>query len=187
MRRRFNLAAAVAAATLWFAAPALAQGSVSNPSSPLTLTSTTTAYTANKLIANNATAASVVVPQIVSSAGSGGWVIPRVRLDTNDATSTAWGGQTIQVDLWNAAPTFQNGDRGAWSILTGSDNHVGSFTCVMSTEQSDGAWAECAPTVGNFVSVPAPIPPLFWTLQAITGSGVTGASKVFTLTPEILN
>ena len=159
-----------------------------NPTSTLTLTSTTTAYSAGQLIANNATAGSVTVPSFAIANSAGGAIIPRLRLSTNDATSTAWGAQTIQVDLWLAAPTFSNGDRGTWSIATGSANHLGSFACTMSSEYGDGAYAECSPAVGNGVMPKlASGTSVYWTLNAKTGSGVTGASKAFTLTAEELN
>lgn len=161
-------------------------GAIYNPPSTLTLTSATSAYSASQLIANSATAASVTVPSIPTPSVSGGFTIPRVRLDTNDSTSASWASVTIQVDLWSVAPTFNNGDRGAWSIKTGSNNHIASFTCVMSAEQSDGAFSECSPTVGTVVLVSSPAT-IYWTLEAISASGTTGASKVFTLTPEILN
>lgn len=158
--------------------------SVSNPTSSLTMTSGTAAYTAGQLIANSATAGSVTVPSfLLLSPGSA--LIQRLRLSTNDATSTAWGGVSIQVDLWSAAPTFTNGDRAAWSVATGTANHLGAYSCTMSAEYGDGAYAECSPTVGQ-VSVPK-LPSgnaVFWTLQAVSASGVTGASKVFTLTVE---
>ncbi len=159
-----------------------------NPTSTLTLPATTTAYSAGQLIANNATAASVTVPSFAIANGGGGAIISRLRLSTNDVTSTAWGGHTIQVDLWSAAPTWTNGDRGAWSPATGTANHLGAFTCVMSAEYGDGAYAECAPAVGN-VAVPklASGAAIFWSLESVDGSGVTGTSKVFTLAAELLN
>jgi hypothetical protein len=162
--------------------------SATNPTSTLTLTSATTAYTAGQLIASNASAGSVVVPSFAIANSAGAAAISRVRLTTNDATGTAWGAQTIQVDLWSAAPTFTNGDRGAWAVATGSAGHLGMFYCIVSAEQGDGAWAECAPTVGNAVLVKLGSgTAIYWTLNALTGSGVTGASKVFTLTAEITN
>lgn len=165
--------------------PAVA-AAVSNPTSTLTLPSSTTAYAAGQLIANSATAASVAAPSFaIQSPGSA--IIPRLRLTTNDATATAWGGASIQVDLWSVAPAFVNGDRGSWSIATGSGSHLGAYSCTMSVEYGDGAYAECAPTVGT-ISVPklASGSAIYWTLQAASGSGVTGASKVFTLTAETL-
>ena len=160
-----------------------------NPTSTLTMTSATTAYTAGQLIATSATAGSVVVPSFAIANSAGAAMIPSVELQVNDATSTSWGGQTVQVDIWSAAPTFANGDRAAWLTATGSASHLGAFTCIMSAVQGDGEYAECAPTVGNFVG---PIKlasgtSIFWTLNATTGSGVTGANKVWTLTPRVLN
>lgn len=158
---------------------------ITNPTSTLTLPATTTAYAANQLIASSATAGSVVVPSfsILNSGAS----IPRVRLSTNDSTSTAWGGIQVQVDLWSAAPTFTNGDRGAFSPATGTANHLASYICQMSAEYGDGAYAECAATPGSPMIKLASGSTIYWTAQALTASGVTGASKVFTLTPEVEN
>jgi len=95
------------------------------------------------------------------------------------------------VDLWTGYPTFATtGDRGSFAtdFSTGSAKHIGAFTCVMSAELGDGAYAECSPTVGQNVLVKlASGSSVFWTLTAKTGSGVTGASGVFTLTAEALN
>lgn len=182
-----SLALIATLALLW-SAPALAQISTpSNPASTLTLPAPTTAYTAGQLIANIATAGSVIVPTFPISGGSFSALINRVRLSTNDTTSTAWGAQTITVDLWSAAPTFTNGDRGAYSPATGVAGHLGAFSCTMSAEYGDGAYAECAPAVGNAAIVVPGGSTIWWTLTASTGSGLTGVSKVFTLRPEMLN
>ncbi len=174
---------------------ALVAAGEARAASTLTLPATTTAYSAGQLIASSATAGSVANPSFtLTNQLSNGSAIPRLRLSTNDTTSTAWGAQTVQVDLWlgsvaiPAGVTWTNGDRGAWSPATGTGNHLGSYTCSMSAEFGDGAYAECSPNVGTaaFVKVPSNTP-IYWSLDAITGSGVTGASKVFTLTPEIAN
>jgi hypothetical protein len=158
------------------------------PSSTLTLTSATTAYTAGQLIANSATAGSVVVPSF-SIANSGGYAaVGRFEISTNDATSTAWGGQTISLDLWDAAPTFTNGDRAAFLPATGVGHHIALFTCVMNPEYGDGAYASCYPNVGSFVILhPSSGTAIYWSLTAQTGSGVTGASEVWTVKAELLN
>ena len=170
-------------------------GSVTNPTSTLTLPSTTTAYTVGQLMCTSATVATcntALTSQFFSIANTAGAVsIPRLRLTTNDATSTAWGTQTIQIDLWSAAPTFATtGDRGSFTtdFLTGSAGHLAAFTCVMSAELADGAYSECYPNVGNAALIKlASGTSIFWTAQAVTGSGTTGASKVFTLTAELQN
>ena len=163
-------------------------GAITNPASTLTLPSTTTAYAAGNLIASSATAGSVVVPSFAIANSAGGAVIAAVRLASNDATSTSWGGQTVRVDLWLTAPTFTNGDRGAFAVATGTAAHLRSFTCVMSPAYGDGTYAECAPDVAS-VAMPklASGTSVYWTATAVSGSGVTGASKAFTLTPELLN
>lgn len=160
---------------------------ITNPTSTLTLTATTTAYSANQLIASSATAGSVVVPSFNIANSGGGASIPRVRLTTNDATATAWGGVQVEVDLWSAAPTFTNGDRGAFSPATGTASHLGTYICTMSAEYGDGAYAECAISPGGALIKLASGASIFWTLQALSASGVTGASKVFTLTAEVGN
>lgn len=169
--------------------------SVTNPTSTLTLPSTTTAYTAGTLICTSATVSTcntALASQTITIANSAGAVnIPSLRLTTNDATSTAWGAQTVQIDLWSAAPTFATtGDRGNFNtdFLTGTAGHLGAFTCVMSAELADGAYSECYPAVGAEVLPKlATGTSIFWTAQAVTGSGTTGASKVFTLTAEMRN
>lgn len=161
---------------------------VTNPTATLTLDATTTAYTAGQLIANSGTAGSVVNPSFAIANSAGGAVIGRLRLSTNDTTSTAWGAQTVQVDLWTTTPTWTNGDRGTWSPATGTGAHLGAYTCVFSAEYGDGAYAECYPQVNNSSVVKlASGTSVFWSLQAVTGSGVTGATKVFTLTAELQN
>ena len=163
-------------------------GAITNPTSTLTLTSATTAYTAGQLIASSATAGSIVVPSFAIANAAGGAIITRMRLSTNDTTSTAWPTVTVQIDLWSAAPTWTNGDRGTWSPATGTGSHLGAYTCIMSAEFGDGAYAECAPAVGNASVIKlASGTSVYWSLEAVTASGVTGASKVFTATAELLN
>ena len=73
-------------------------GAIYNPPSTLTLTSATSAYSASQLIANSATAASVTVPSIPTPSVSGGFTIPRVRLDTEYALGwSVWGDLRIMM------------------------------------------------------------------------------------------
>lgn len=160
---------------------------ITNPTSPLTLTSATTAYAIGNLIASSATAASVVVPSFAIATSGGAAVINKLLLTSNDSTSTAWGSAQIQVDLWTTAPTFTNGDRAAFVVATGTAAHRAAFTCTMSPEYGDGVYAECTPNYGSEAVKLASGTTIYWTLQALTISGVTGASKVFTLTAELQN
>ena len=170
-----------------FFQPALAAG-IPNLSS-FTLPSATTAYTAGQLMANSATAGSVVVPSFtLQNVSDTTTFITRGQLQISDSTSTAWGGQTITIDLWSAAPTFTNGDRGAYLPATNTDFHLATFTCTMSAEYGDGVYGECSVAVGNTITITAVSPTkICWTTTATTGSGVTGASKTVSFTPEIAN
>src|SRR5208282_1329285 len=160
---------------------------VTNPTSTLTLTSATTAYAIGNLIASSATAGSVVVPSFAIATSGGAAVINKLLLTSNDSTSTAWGSAQIQVDLWTTAPTFTNGDRAAFVVATGTAAHRAAFTCTMSPEYGDGVYGECTPNFGSEAVKLGSGTTVYWTLQALTLSGVTGVSKVFTLTAELLN
>ena len=199
-----NQGTAGSAGSAWYVQPGTnavwltpVTGVAANPTATLALPSTTSAYTAGWLICSSATVATcnsaIAANPITIGYSAGAVIIPRLRLSTNDATSTAWATQTITVDLWSAAPTFQTtGDRASFAtdLLTGTGSHLGSFSCTFpaAAANSDGLYAECSPAVGNFATVKlASGTSIFWTLTATTGSGVTGASKTFTLTAETLN
>lgn len=165
-----------------------------NGKSVLALTSATTARAAGTLIANNATAGLVVVPSFPISAQFQSIMSSGIRLAVSDSTSTGWGGTVVDVDWWGVAPVFANGDRGAWSLtsgsvsgsgLTGQTNHLASFTCTLSVVNGDGVYGECAPNVGN-VRIPANLSSVYWTARVDPNSstGVTGASAYMYLTVE---
>lgn len=206
MKKIITAIVAIAALAGILSSPALAQpvppsggggggggslsSSITNPTSTLTLPATTTQYAATQLIANSATAGSVVNPSFAIANSAGGAGITRLRLSTNDTTSTSWIGQSVQVDLWTSAPTWTNGDRGVWLPATGSASHLATYICAFpSPIWGDGLATECTISAGNFAGVKlASGTSVFWSLKALTGSaGVTGASKVFTLTAEALN
>src|ERR1700730_14367879 len=95
----------------------------SNPTSTLTRPANTTAYAANQLIASSTTAGSVVVHSF--SIATGGAILSRLRLRTN-ATS-GWGGVNLSINLWSAAPTYTNGNGGAYAAATGSADWLANF------------------------------------------------------------
>lgn len=163
---------------------------ITNPTSNLVLPAATTAYSANTLLATNASAGSLVVPSFAINTAAGAAWIPRMRISVNDSTSTAWGNATVVVDLWTAAPTFSNGDRGAFVVATGSANHIESYTCNMGAVNGDGVYGGCYPTFyassGSRIDLSSGTS-VFWTLKTPTGSGVTAASKTWTLVPELEN
>ena len=184
---RAAFATSLAAFTLAGVLGAFGQATTpANPTSTMTLTAVSTARGANTLVANSATAGSVVVSSFPISAQYRSAMQPGLRLSVNDPTSTGWGGVSVQVDEWSAAPTFTNGDRGAFAVATGSASHLGSFTCTFAAVAGDGAYAECSPLVGN-VRIPAGIGTVYWTVEATSATGVTSASATtMTLTAEVL-
>jgi hypothetical protein len=150
--------------------------------STLSLTSSTTAYTSGQLIASSATAGSVVNPSFAMPTLGG--AIPRIRIYTNDTTSTAWASASVQIDLWDAAPTWTNGDHATWLPATGSSHHIASYSCAFpSAVWGDGLATECQINQGNYASIIATT--VYWSLQATSGSGVLGASKTISIRPEL--
>jgi len=110
-------------------------------------------------------------------------------LTSNDSTSTAWGGASLQIDLWSAAPTFTNGDRAAYAVATGAAGYLGSFTCLMSPVAGDGVYSVCTPLFGGMAEAIklASGTSIYWSMQALSATGVTAASRTWTLTPRLYN
>jgi hypothetical protein len=159
---------------------------VANPTSVLTRPADTSAYAQNDLIASSTTAASVVVPSVqgARAANHQGTII-RVRLNTN--ITTGFSAATFTVRLWSAAPTYTNGDNGAYAVATGAAGWLASFSVTLE-QQADGAYGAGVPTVGNgaLFSLPIDQTVIYWDLQYTAAAGVTPiASQTFTLTLEV--
>ena len=150
--------------------------------STLNLTANSSAYTAGQLIANNATAGSVTSPSITFPAAGG--AAPRLRLWSDDTTATAWAGASVQIDLWDAAPTWTNGDHAAWLPATGSAHHIAAYSCAFpAAVWGDGIATECTPNQGSYASIVATT--VYWSAEATSGSGVLGGSKHLNLKVEL--
>ncbi len=107
------------------------------PPSILTRPSDTNAYAQNDLIATSTAAGSVVVPYIqLGGKGSGNLLLRRFKLYTN--VTTGWDAATFSVRFWSAAPTYTNGDNGAYVVATGSASYQGKSVVVLS-QFADGA------------------------------------------------
>ena len=159
-------------------------GHTENPSSVLTRPADTTAYTANDLVASNTTAGSVVVPSVtVMRSDGGGASIPKLLLLSNHATGLSGVGVTVR--LWSVAPTYTNGDNGAYAVATGGAGYLGKFTGTFE-QFGDGAAAELVPAVGSFEAIKlAAGQLLYWDLQ-ITSAATPQSGKTFTLVPQVL-
>lgn len=154
----------------------------------LTRPNNATAYINGNLIASNTVAASVVVPSVsVARVGGGSFLIRRVRLTTT--ATTGWNGATFRLSLWSAAPTYTNGDGGAYVPATGASSYLGSFDLTM-IQFGDGATGIGIPTQtlgqGSEAGIQlASGQIVYWDLQYTGGSSLTPiANQTFTLTPE---
>lgn len=150
--------------------------------STLTRPANTTAYAQNDLIADNTTAGSIVVPSL--KVPRNGMIMRRVRLHT-DKTS-GMGSFAGLIEFWTAAPTFTNGDNGAYAVATGADNWIGVVTTATMTQVADGAYAAgSAPTTGDEILLRSG--DLYWSLKESDSSGFTPASgQTFTLYAELI-
>lgn len=163
-------------------------GSITNPTSVLTRFANTTAYAGTsatpQLIASSTTAGSVVVPSFAIANAAGGAAIPRVTLNTN--STTGWGGVSIIITTWRAAPTYTNGDGGTYAVATGSASRLAQYSCTL-TQMGDGASCQAAPLVGTAPATKlASGTSIFWDLQ-IQSSATPISAQTFTLTADVFN
>lgn len=161
---------------------------LSTPQSTLTRPANTTGYTgtaaAPQLIASSTTAGSVVVPtfNILTSLGSA--AIPGLTLTSN--VTTGWGGVALVVTLYTAAPTYTNGDGGAWSLATNLSKIRAQYACTMS-QTANGAWANCTPLAGTAPTIhPDATTVVAWDIQ-IQSSATPISGQTITATWQVWN
>lgn len=156
---------------------------IANPTSVLTRPANTTAYTAGDVVASNTTAGSIVVPSATAArVSAGSFTLGRVKLGTN--ATTGMSGVNLQMDLWTTAPTFTNGDNGAYAVATGYAGYVGTAT-VSLQQYADGAVGTATIADGPINIKLASGQSLYWTLQTL--SAFTPASgQTFTATLEVV-
>ena len=147
------------------------------PSSVLTRPADANAYVQNDLIASSTTAGSIVVPSFTF----GGALMPAILRNFRLLTSKTSGMSAFQglVEFWSTAPTFTNGDNGAYAVATGAARWLGSCTTTIMTQVADGAYCSGEVTIGIESNV------TYWTLKEADATGFTPASgQTFTLIPE---
>jgi hypothetical protein len=175
---------------------AASNGAITAPSVTVSLSSSTTAYATGQLLCSSATYTTCntsMSGQTFAIANSaGGASIPRLRVYSNDTSSTAWANAQVQVDLWTAAPTLgsSGGDRAAFlaDMATGSAGHLASYSCTFSAFAGDGVYSECAPLIGNAPATKlASGTSIYVTVIDLTASGTVTASKSITVVPEVWN
>lgn len=159
-------------------------GLVANPSSVLTRPADTTAYSIGDLVASSTTAGSVVVPSFTATLVSAGYaMMRRFRLYSNITTGLS--AVSLTIEFWSAAPTFTNGDNGAYTVATGAAGHLGRADVAM-TQVADGAYGIGVPFVGGDMDIKlASGTTILWTVKTNTAfTPISG--QTFTIVPEIL-
>lgn len=158
---------------------------VTPTSGTLTRPADTTAYAAADLVASSTTAGSVSVPVVtVARVAAGSGLIRSALLKSNHTT----GLDTINftVDLWTAAPTFTNGDNGAYAVATNGDKFIGSLSgsfrqfadYAVAMLACDSGFPEIAFKLASGTDI-------YWTMR--TNAAFTPQSaKTFTLVPSVL-
>lgn len=166
-------------------ATAVSSGAITNPASGvMTRPANTTAYAANQLVASSTTAGSIVASSFSIANSGGGALISRLRLLTN--VTTGWNNVNISINLWSIAPTYTNGDGGAYAVATGASKFLGNFS-VSLIQFGDGAAGVAAVTVGSQAAISlASGTAIFWDMQ-ILGAATPISQQTFTLTAEVLN
>jgi len=94
----------------------------------------TTAYASGDLVANSATAASVVGLYWATSSVSGQGTISRVRLYKSGPSAT---NANFRIHFYSAEPDVTNGDNGVFAIDT-ARYHLGTVDCDMSSGAHSG-------------------------------------------------
>ena len=156
---------------------------IGNPSSVLTRPANTTAYAAGQIIASSTSPGSIVVPSFTATPGAlGAGSIKRIRLYTNK--NAGMDTVVLAVDLWTTAPTFSNGDGGAYAIATGAAGWIGSMNFSL-VQVGDGAYQVSIPDVGSSIDfVLASGQLIYWSMQTATAF-VPANGQTFTFVPEI--
>lgn len=125
-------------------------GVISNPTATFTTTGSTAAWASNQLIANSATAGSVVpltftnACRVVGGSGS----IRRAQIQV--ASDTGFAGQSLVLALYTSAPTFANGDRATW--LTNYSGFIGTIAVTLSQHFSDYEQGVGTPVNGSDIN-----------------------------------
>lgn len=141
----------------------------------------TTAYNANQLLCSSTTPATCnsAIAAVYWTLPNGSSSLTGGNIRITDSTSTAWAANSqIQIDLFSAAPTMTNGDRGAWAISSGTAGWLASLICTTGAgEQNDGVNFNCTVVGGTKdINLGGTNVKVYGTYQAISASGVTAAS-----------
>ena len=125
-------------------------GVITLPTATFTTTSATNAWTANQLIANNATAGSVTPLAFTNACRVNGGSGSIRRAQAQVASDTGFAGQSLLLALHTSAPTYTNGDRATW--LTTDSGFIGTIAITLSQHFSDQEQGFGTPVNGSEIN-----------------------------------
>ena len=134
------------------------------------------------MVANNVTAG-FVVPSFAIATSAGGAIIPRVRVITS-ATS-GWNNVQLSINLWTVAPTYTNGDNGAYAP-TGAANWLANYIVAL-TQFNDGAVGGGGLTGSSELSIKLGSGTTVYTDIQILTAATPASGQTFNIIPELLN
>lgn len=157
-------------------------GIITNPSSSTQRPATTPTFASGQLVANSATAGSVVPLSWTTAArlAAGNFYIRRLRFRKSSTTIT---NASFRVHFYTASPTFTNGETAAW--LTTQSGYLGSIDVTMTQAFSDGAEGLGAPNAGSELNVALASGQTIYACIEARGAYVGVASETFTAELEI--
>jgi hypothetical protein len=148
----------------------------------------TTAYAAGDLVANNATAGSVVPLTFTTVSRNAGDAvrIERARINTSNALLT---NASFRLHLFEGTPVPTVGDNAVFNssgvlATSGIDGYVGSFEITLSNSGSTGSVGIGIPNVGNaIIATPTSGTSIFGLLE-VTAAYVPVSGATFTVSIE---
>jgi len=159
-------------------------GMVANPQATFSRPADIIAYSANDMIANSTSGASVAYGTLVAArTAAGSFQIDRLRLGTNHTTGMA--GVNLRVRLWGAQPVYSNGDNSAYAVSSGPSYapYYGSFTGTCE-QFVDVAVAMLTPDNGSPCIKLGAGQAIYWDLQTLDGF-TPQSGKQFSVSAEV--
>lgn len=154
------------------------------PNDTFTRPADTTAYTAGDLIANSTTAGSVTPLKFSLNGVGRSGILRRVRIYKSGTTATA---ASFTLHLFDASPTVNAGDNGAFAITSSMTNYLGSVALDMSSGAETGNSAGLT-DASAAVAVPLSLPNaggiIYGLLEAV-GGYTPASAEVFRVWAEI--
>jgi hypothetical protein len=158
-------------------------GLTTRPTATFNRPADTTAYASGDLVANSATAGSVVPMQFtVARVAAGSGMIRRLRIRKTGTSVTS---ALFRLHLYNVSPTPSNGDNGAW-LTDQSAEYVGSLDVTLDKAFTDGATGNGLPTIGYEINFKLSSGTVLYGLLEARGAYTPASGETFLVELEVL-